>query len=165
MSDRRVDVYTDGACAKNPGPGGWAMVLRDESGQVRFSTGYAESTTNNEMELQAVIFSMRASIANRLDHLDDDFLCVIHSDSAYVVNSIKNKWVDGWAKNGWKNKTGDAIANRVLWEQFLFLRDVGRSARVIFAVEKVRGHNGDPMNELADSLAVAAKQTAIVVSS
>ena len=165
MSEVRVDVYTDGACAKNPGPGGWAMVLRDKSGQVKFATGYAESTTNNEMELQVVVFSMRSAIAKRLDNLEDDFLYVIHSDSAYVVNSIKNLWVDGWARNGWKNKTGDAIANRALWEQFLFLRDIGRSARVRFAMEKVRGHNGDPMNELADSLAVAAKQTAIVVSS
>ena len=165
MSEVRVDVYTDGACAKNPGPGGWSMVLRDKGGQVRFTTGYAESTTNNEMELQAVIFSMRAAIANRLDNLDDDFLCVIHSDSAYVVNTIKNRWVDGWSRNGWRNKMGDAIANRALWEQFLFLRDIGDSARVRFAVEKVRGHNGDPMNERAESLAVAAKQTAIVVSS
>lgn len=165
MSEVRVDVYTDGACAKNPGPGGWAMVLRDKEGQVRYKTGYDESTTNNEMELQAVVFSMRAVLSNRLDNLDDDFLCVIHSDSAYVVNSIKNLWVDGWARNGWKNKMGDAIANRALWEQFLFLRDIGSSARVRFAMEKVRGHNGDPMNELADSLAVAAKQTAIVVSS
>ena len=165
MSEVRVDVYTDGACAKNPGPGGWAMVLRDKSGQVKFATGYAESTTNNEMELQAVVFSMRSAIAKRLDNLEDDFLYVIHSDSAYVVNSIKNLWVDGWARTGWRNKTGDAIANRALWEQFLFLRDIGCSARVRFAMEKVRGHNGDPMNELADSLAVAAKQTAIVVSS
>lgn len=165
MSEVRVDVYTDGACAKNPGPGGWAMVLRDAKGIVRYTTGYAESTTNNEMELQAVVFTMRAVIANRLDNLDDDFLCVIHSDSAYVVNAIKSGWVDGWAKNGWRTRSGDSVANRTLWEQFLFLRDIGDSARVRFAVEKVRGHNGDPMNELADSLAVAAKQTAIVVSS
>ena len=165
MSEVRVDVYTDGACAKNPGPGGWAMVLRDKSGQVRYKTGYDESTTNNEMELQAVIFTMRAVLVNRLDNLDDDFSCVIHSDSAYVVNAIKSGWVDGWAKNGWRTRSGDSVANRELWEQFLFLRDIGRSARVRFAMEKVRGHSGDPMNELADSLAVAAKQTAIVVSS
>lgn len=165
MSEVRVDVYTDGACAKNPGPGGWAMVLRDKSGQVKFATGYAESTTNNEMELQAVVFSMRSAIAKRLDNLDDDFLYVIHSDSAYVVNAIKSGWVDGWEKNGWRTRSGDFVANRELWEQFLFLRDIADSARVSFAMEKVRGHSGDPMNELADSLAVAAKQTAVVVSS
>ena len=117
------------------------------------------------MELQAVIFAMRAVLVNRLDNLDDDFSCVIHSDSAYVVNAIKSGWVDGWAKNGWRTRSGDSVANRELWEQFLFLRDIADSARVSFAMEKVRGHSGDPMNELADSLAVAAKQTAIVVSS
>lgn len=144
----RIRIYTDGACSENPGPGGWAFVVNTDSTCNTFSGG-ASSTTNNRMELTGVVEALRY-IASQADGGN---VYEIYCDSAYVVNSINNKWLDGWKLNGWKTKQGDDIKNRDLWEalsvQMHSCRKMGQQITFI----KVKGHNGNTFNELVDKLA------------
>ncbi len=103
-----VDVYTDGACRKNPGPGGWAWLI--PSG--RWTTGCEQHTTNQQMELRAVLEAVRA-------HPDDPLR--IHSDSQYVVHGINKGWYKGWLKRTWVNSKRRPVANRDLWEPLIKL--------------------------------------------
>lgn len=139
---KKVEIYTDGACSGNPGPGGWAAILTYEGHEKEISGGETQ-TTNQRMELKAV--------EQALHHLKEPCDVVLHSDSAYVVNCFKQKWYVGWQKNGWKNSKGDPVQNRDLWE--LLLAEVERHT-VHF--EKVKGHAGVEMNERCDELARAA---------
>ena len=139
---KQVEIYTDGACSGNPGPGGWAAVLTYEGHQKEISGGEA-NTTNQRMELKAVYESLKG--------LKEPCNVVLHSDSAYVINCFKQKWYVGWRKNGWKNSKGDPVQNRDLWE--LLLSEVERHD---VAFEKVKGHAGVEMNERCDELARAA---------
>lgn len=139
---KQVEIYTDGACSGNPGPGGWAAVLTYEGHEKEISGGETK-TTNQRMELKAVYEALRG--------LKEPCDVVLHSDSAYVINCFKQKWYVGWRKNGWKNSKGDPVQNRDLWE--LLLSEVERH-HVTF--EKVKGHAGVEMNERCDELARAA---------
>jgi len=139
MSDT-VHVYTDGACSGNPGPGGWAWVTT--SGQ--FANGGELETTNQRMELKAVLEAVSA-LPGRLD---------VHSDSTYVVNCFVDKWYEGWIKRGWKNSQKKAVANRDLWEP-LVSAYLERQDEIGFSW--VQGHSGDAMNDEADRLAVEAR--------
>lgn len=134
-----VEIYTDGACSGNPGPGGWAAVLRYQGNQKEISGGEAR-TTNQRMEIMAVY--------QALAHLKRPSEVIVYSDSAYVVNCFKQKWYVGWQKRGWVNSKGDPVANRDLWEALL--QEVGRH-RVRF--DKVKGHAGVDLNERCDQLA------------
>lgn len=144
----KIRVYTDGACSGNPGPGGWAMVWNTEQKCEQYS-GHNVSTTNNRMELTAVIQCMKKIIksGNKSD------LHEIYSDSAYVVNAINNKWLYRWQENGWRSKQKEEIKNQDLWEvAFKCLRrieDAGQKIKFI----KVKGHSGNTFNELVDKLA------------
>ena len=144
----RIRIYTDGACSENPGPGGWAFVVNTDSTCNTFSGG-ASSTTNNRMELTGVVEALRY-IAS---HADSGNVYEIYCDSAYVVNSINNKWLEGWKLNGWKTKQGDDIKNRDLWEalsvQMYICRKMGQQITFV----KVKGHDGNTFNELVDKLA------------
>jgi ribonuclease HI len=132
-------VYTDGSCLGNPGPGGWAWAVPDGPS----SSGGEAHTTNQRMEVTAVL--------RALDALDGPVHVV--SDSTYVVNCFRQRWWEGWRRRGWRNSQGKPVANRDLWEQLLALAvDDGRP--VTFGW--VRGHSGDPMNELVDQLATTA---------
>lgn len=139
MSDS-VKVYTDGACSGNPGPGGWAWVTT--SGQ--FSNGGERETTNQRMELKAVL----EAVSNLSGQLD------IYSDSTYVVNCFVDKWYEGWIKRGWKNSQKKPVANRDLWEP-LVAAFLDRQDEISFSW--VQGHSGDTMNDEADRLAVEAR--------
>ncbi len=132
-------VYTDGACSGNPGPGGWAWATEDG----RTGSGGEPQTTNQRMELQAVLEAVR-SVPGEL---------VIVSDSTYVVNCFNDRWYEGWIKRGWKNSAKKPVANRDLWEP-LVEHYLGRRPEIEF--EWVKGHSGDPMNDLVDQLAVEA---------
>jgi ribonuclease HI len=135
-------VYTDGACRGNPGPGGWAWAVPGG----RFASGAEAQSTNQRMELQAALEAVRA--------LDDPLEVV--SDSTYVVNCFRDKWWEGWQRRGWKNSAKQPVANRDIWEPLVELV-VRRGVKFRW----VKGHNGDPMNDLVDRLAVeaAAAQT------
>src|SRR5690606_21911747 len=131
-------VYTDGACFGNPGPGGWAWAVPDGP----FASGAEAHTTNQRMEITAAAKAVEA-LPGPLE---------IVSDSTYVVNCFKQRWGEGWHKRGWKNSKKEPVANRDLWEPFI--------ARVLergdVTFRWVKGHGGDPWNDLVDRLAVEA---------
>lgn len=143
-------VYTDGACSGNPGPGGWAWAVAPE-GRPQASGGI-DRTTNQRMELTAAIEAMRAngSIAQA-----ESKRLIIVSDSTYVVNCFRDRWWVRWQANGWRNSKREPVANSDLWKQLIDLYlSFEESERPEF--HWVRGHSGDPMNDLVDALAVGA---------
>jgi ribonuclease HI/uncharacterized phage-like protein YoqJ len=131
-------VYTDGACSGNPGPGGWAWAVPDGP----FASGSDKHTTNQRMEVSAVLNALRA--------LDGPVEVV--SDSTYVINCFRDRWWEGWLKRGWVNSQKKPVANRDLWEPLI---DIVR-ARNDVTFRWVKGHSGDVMNDLVDQLAVEA---------
>ena len=134
------EVFTDGACSGNPGPGGWAWAL----GPDHVGTGGEPRTTNQRMEVTAALEAVRA--------LDGPLVVV--SDSTYVVNCFRDAWWRGWQARGWTNAAKKPVANRDLWEPFVGLVD--ERGDVVF--RWVKGHSGDPMNDLVDRLAVAERE-------
>jgi ribonuclease HI len=143
MADPAVTIYTDGACSGNPGPGGWAAVIRDGSEEREISGGESR-TTNQRMELTGAIQGL-AALAGRRRVVD------LYSDSAYVVNAFRDRWFDRWRQNGWRTAQKKPVENRDLWETLIALSEA-HDVRW----HKVAGHAGDPMNERADRLARAA---------
>jgi ribonuclease HI len=129
-------AYTDGACRGNPGPGGWAWAV--DGGP--WASGHDGDTTNQRMEIQAALEAARA--------LEGPLVVV--SDSTYVVHCWRDRWWDGWLRRGWKNSQKKPVANQDLWEPLV---EIFRT-REDFAMEWVKGHSGDPMNDLVDRLAV-----------
>lgn len=138
---KKVTLYTDGACSGNPGRGGWGAVLIYGKIEKEMS-GVAEVTTNNQMELTAVIEGLKA--------LKEPCEVLVYSDSAYVVNAFNQNWIEGWVQNNWRNSKKDPVANRELWEELIALTD---KHKVTF--NKVKGHAGDIYNERCDALATA----------
>jgi ribonuclease HI len=134
-----VTIYTDGACSGNPGPGGWGAVMVHDDYKKGIS-GFSPATTNNRMELSAVIESLRALL--------EPCKVTVYSDSAYVVSCFKHKWHENWIANGWRNSQKKKVENRELWEELLFLMTIHD---VSYA--KVKGHAGVELNEWADQLA------------
>lgn len=137
-TDGALEVWTDGACSGNPGPGGWAWATRDG----RQASGGAPDTTNQRMEVQAALEAVTA-LAGPL---------VVVSDSTYVVNCFRDRWWQGWLARGWVNSAKKPVANRDLWEPLITL--VNERGDVSF--RWVKGHSGDEMNDLVDRLAVEA---------
>ena len=135
-----LSVWTDGACSGNPGPGGWAWATQDG----RQDSGGSPLTTNQRMEIQAALEAVRA--------LDGPLVVV--SDSTYVVNCFRDRWYQGWLARGWLTSAKKPVANRDLWEPLV--STVLDRGDVSF--RWVKGHSGDPMNDLVDQLAVAAGQ-------
>ena len=142
-------VFTDGACQGNPGPGGWAWAESEH----RFESGFEARTTNQRMELTAVL---RALSAN-------EGPLVVTSDSTYVVNCFKQRWWRGWRAKGWRNAKGEPVANQDLWRP-LIEEVVDRRAGEVDLVW-VKGHSGDRMNDLVDRLAVEAARAQAALSS
>lgn len=136
-----VTIYTDGACSGNPGPGGWAAILMAGGAKKELSGGERD-TTNNRMELMAVIEGLAA--LKRPCKVD------IYSDSAYVVNAFSQNWIEKWIRNGWKNSAKAEVANSDLWKRLLELTTMHQ---VTF--HKVKGHADNEFNNRCDELAVA----------
>ena len=134
-----VEVFTDGACSGNPGPGGWAWAVAPDGSPS--GSGGAAHTTNQRMEIQAVLEALLA--------LDGELTIV--SDSTYVVNCFRDKWWVKWQRNGWVNSQRKPVANVDLWKPLIDLV-IARQP----AFRWVKGHSGDPMNDLVDRLAVEA---------
>ena len=133
------EVYSDGACSGNPGPGGWGAIIIFPDGQRQERSGYEPRTTNNRMELMGVL--------QGLSVVPNDTPVTVVSDSQYVVNGGRT-WLDGWKRKGWKTSGKTEVLNRDLWESV----DAERS-RLRLTWEWVRGHNGHVLNERADELA------------
>lgn len=142
MTIREVQIYTDGACSGNPGPGGWGAVLM--YGQhIKEMSGAELNTTNNRMELQAAI--------EALSVLKEPCQVTLYSDSAYLVNCFKQGWYKGWLKNGWKNSKGQPVENQDLWKELLRLMEIHNVQYV-----KVKGHADNKWNNRCDELATGA---------
>ena len=142
---KKVQLITDGACIGNPGPGGWACILK-YADHEREMYGSEPQTTNNRMELTAA--------AMALESLKRPCHVVIHTDSQYVRNGI-TRWATGWVRKGWKNAAGDPVANIDLWKRILAAQETHR-----VEWRWVRGHDGNDMNERADRLATEARRAA-----
>lgn len=138
-----VEIFTDGACSGNPGPGGWGAILRCDGREKELSGG-EDHTTNNRMELSGVIMALSAL----------KFPCRVKltTDSKYVVDGITKKWAAGWKKRGWKKSDGKPALNPDLWERLLQLLEVHE---VEFCW--IKGHAGHEENERCDRLAVAQR--------
>ncbi len=139
MTDEPTVVFTDGACAGNPGRGGWAWAVAP--GGEPYGSGGAAHSTNQRMELQAVLEALR-SLPGQL---------TIVSDSTYVVHCFRDRWWVKWKANGWKNSQKQPVANTDIWMPLVELV-IERAPTFRW----VKGHSGDPMNDLVDRLAVAA---------
>ncbi len=139
---KTVEIYTDGACSGNPGPGGWGAVLRYENYQKEIS-GCESNTTNNRMEITALI--------KALQMLKEPCKVKVCTDSKYVCDSISKGWALSWKKKSWKKSDGKPALNSDLWEQLLNLLEIHD-----IEFTWVKGHAGHPENELCDTLATNA---------
>ena len=133
-----IEVYTDGACSGNPGPGGWGVLIIDDGERREFSGGEAE-TTNNRMELMAAIKALQETPSSQPISL--------YTDSQYVKNGI-NDWINSWKRNGWKTAARKPVKNKDLWE---LLDELTQNRPIEW--HWVKGHDGHPGNERADELA------------
>ncbi len=135
----KVIIYTDGACSGNPGPGGWGTILIYKEHKKELSGG-VKSTTNNIMEITAIIEGLKA--------LKTICEVEIYSDSAYVVNAFNNNWIDEWKKNGWINSKKEEVKNKELWKELDLLAQKYKAKFI-----KVKGHSNNEYNNRCDQLA------------
>lgn len=140
----KVDIFTDGACSGNPGPGGYGTILRCGGVEKELSGGEPD-TTNNRMELMAVIIGLKA--------LKRPCDVTIYTDSQYVANGITKGWAESWRKNGWRKADKKPAQNPDLWESLL-----DELSKHNYKIVWLKGHAGHPENERCDKLAVAASQ-------
>lgn len=148
----KIRIFTDGACSENPGPGGWAVVINTSSKCYTFS-GNEQLTTNNRMELKAVIEAFKRIINKEKFFSNPKFEYDIYSDSAYVVNTINNDWIEVWAKNNWQTTKHEDVKNKDLWEEFNKLKIQAEFLGICIRINKIKGHSGNTFNELVDKLA------------
>lgn len=141
---KQIEIYTDGACSGNPGPGGWGAVLV-YNGKEKELSGSEKNTTNNRMELTAVIMALNA--------LNQPCEVKLTTDSKYVCDAINKSWVYSWKKNGWKKSDKKPALNVDLWKELLSLLEK-HEVEFIW----VKGHNGHKYNEICDALAVKEYQ-------
>lgn len=139
---KKVTIYTDGACSGNPGDGGWGAVLK-HGDAIREISGYEKDTTNNRMELKAVVEALKC--------LKESCDIELFSDSAYVVNAFNNGWIENWQKNGWRNAGKKPVKNKDLWTELIELADKNKIKWL-----KVKGHADDEYNNRCDELATSA---------
>jgi ribonuclease HI len=137
---KQVDIFTDGACKGNPGPGGWAAILRMGAHEKELTGGEA-ATTNNRMEMTAILRGLSA--------LNEPCAVTVHTDSRYVIDGM-TQWIFGWQKRGWLNAAKKPVANEDLWRELIA---AARPHKVSW--EWVKGHSGHPENERCDALASA----------
>lgn len=140
-----IEVYTDGACSGNPGPGGWGTIIIHQGIETEIS-GFEANTTNNRMELTAVIEGLSALKETSLP-------VTLYTDSQYIVNANNQHWLDNWQIKGWINASKKPVANRDLWEQIISL-----NAKYHPTYIWVKGHSSNAYNNRCDALAVQAIQ-------
>lgn len=137
---KEIDVFTDGGCSGNPGPGGWAFVLISEKKLISTSSGGEKLTTNNKMELTAVINAVKTCQVVSAEEIH------IFTDSQYVRSGI-TQWISGWKKNGWKTSSKDPVKNKELWIE---LDELNSKEKITW--NWVKGHAGIEYNEMCDNL-------------
>jgi len=142
---KKIDIFTDGACKGNPGPGGWGAILR-MGGHEKELSGSDPSTTNNRMEMTAVIKGLNALI--------EPCEVTLHTDSRYVIDGM-TKWIEGWKRNGWINASKQPVRNADLWHEL-----IEAAQRHEIHWQWVKGHNGHTENERVDRLASDAARAA-----
>ena len=141
-----INIYTDGACTDNPGPGGWAAIILTLQGTNLTVRGRDPSSTNNRMDLTAAVNAL-----HQLDHLIPqpwDVPVILHSNSKYLTNAFNENWLDKWQKNGWSTSLGKPVSNRDLWDELLPLAKLGN-----ITWQWVKGHSGNHFNKLCDQMA------------
>jgi ribonuclease HI len=142
------DLYTDGACSGNPGPGGWGTVAYYDDGSCHELGGRDRATTNNRMEMQAAISALEFFAGTNQTQQ-----CVLYTDSEYLIKGI-TQWMKGWKKKGWKTAAGKDVLNKDLWEILDVLdRQVQAQTKVPVSWQHVRGHSGNVGNERCDTIA------------
>jgi ribonuclease HI len=141
---KEIRIYTDGACLGNPGPGGWAAVMRYNE-HLRVLSGGMSPTTNNRMEVLAAVCA--------LESLTEPCRVQLFTDSRYLCDAVEKRWLKGWLKNGWLTAAKKPVKNKDLWQRLLPLLDKHH-----VNLRWVQGHAGDPDNERCDQLAKAAAQ-------
>ncbi len=146
MVKPKVRIYTDGACSGNPGPGGWAALL-EWNGKEKEISGSASNTTNNRMEMMAIIEALRA--------LKKPCYVEIYSDSALIVNAFTKGWIDNWIKKNWKKADKTPVENQELWQEMLEAMSPHQVSWI-----KVKGHANNERNNRVDRLAVKASKKA-----
>ena len=144
---KQVTIYTDGACSGNPGAGGWGAIL-DYNGKQKELCGGEAQTTNNRMELTAVIEALRA--------LKEPCDVTVVTDSQYVVNGIEQGWAKSWKANGWRKKDKKPALNSDLWDTLLTLLDLTRQHEMHY--HWVKGHAENEFNNRCDAMAVAERE-------
>ena len=137
--EKKIIIYTDGACSGNPGPGGWGALLM-YGPSVREISGYSPATTNNRMELSAAIEALQA--------LKEPCIVDLYSDSSYLVNAINEGWLKRWTANNWKTAAKKSVENIDLWQKILKLLTLHT-----INFHKVKGHSDNPWNNRCDTLA------------
>mgnify|MGYP000944175109 CR=1 FL=1 len=136
---KEVHIYTDGACSRNPGPGGWGAVLL--YGEIKKEiSGFSPHTTNQRMELTAAIEGLKA--------LKYPCKVILYSDSAYLINAFNRGWIRKWLKNGWMTSTKNPVENKELWEALI---DLSKTHNIKWV--KVKGHSSNELNNRCDELA------------
>ncbi len=145
---KKIEIYTDGACSGNPGPGGYGVVMKSGTHYKELSRGY-KRTTNNRMEMRALIAALES--LKKPSNLD------IYSDSKYVVDAINQGWAKRWRTNGWRRNKKEKALNPDLWERLLDLLE-----QHDYSIQWVKGHAGHEENERCDELAVAALQEPVL---
>lgn len=149
-NSQRIRIFTDGACSGNPGPGGWGVVMLHKKGVLVFGDNETQ-TTNNRMELIAALEGIKLSKNIGYKEID------VHTDSSYVVNAINQGWVYKWYNNNWKTASNQPVKNTDLWKKMLGLVN-NKNIKINFV--KVKGHNGNTFNEMADEEAVKQSRIA-----
>lgn len=139
---KKIEIWTDGACKGNPGIGGWGVFIKKDDKETLYLNGFEKSTTNNRMELTAVIKALDSLIIK-------DSTIILYTDSQYVMNGI-TKWISNWERNGWRTANNKAVKNIDLWK-ILFQQTTTTHNKIIW--RWVKGHSGDYGNEVADHLA------------
>ena len=149
-----INIYTDGACRNNPGPGGWAAVILTPHGTNLTVRGRVPTSTNNRMELTAAVKGLQ-----ELDHLTSqprDVPVILHSDSKYLTDAFNQNWLGRWKKNGWKTSMSKPVNNPDLWEKLLLL---AQQRNITW--QWVKGHSGEYFNEICDQMATEEAQMAM----
>ena len=139
---KKVNIYTDGACSGNPGPGGWGCIL-EFGPHIKEMSGFMAGTTNNRMELTAIIQGLKM--------LKEPCVVTIYSDSAYSVEPFLKGWINGWIMKGWRTSSKDEVKNVDLWKELLSLMQIHEVSYV-----KVKGHADNELNNRCDALARGA---------
>jgi ribonuclease HI len=140
----KLRVYTDGACSGNPGAGGWAWTYNEKE-----DSGGEKNTTNNRMELRAVVEALTEIYECGYEKVKVE----IYSDSAYVINAINKEWINKWQRNNWVTTKDHNVKNKDLWEDLIRIKKLLSHKNIKISFIKVKGHDGNELNEVCDKLA------------